>query len=326
MAEDHISWEPNPDQLALRPDVSGNDINGLGEEEFRRPSYVYWATDPGTIPHGDMQKWFYTVDPGLPEFGTLRAQRQNVLDAPAADIGPGSDWADDAYDEFMRKGVEDHLFDKFGATAFNVDWAFEGQDIRFRNIIVLGFGHEYGEIKKAPTPHAGLEVMRQYYRAARAAKEVADWLRGAGFDAEALTGPMAGKMTMIPAAIEAGFGELGKHGSLITPEFGSSFRLSAVLTDAPIPFTARQTHGIDDFCLNCQVCSNACPPDAIFAEKQLVRGTRKFYVDFDRCIPFFNEHQGCAICIAVCPWSRPGVGLNLAEKLARRAERLAKDP
>ena len=27
--------------------------------------------------------------------------------------------------------------------------------------------------------------------------------------------------------------------------------------------------------------------------------------------------------IAVCPWSRPGVGMNLAEKLARRAGRLA---
>ena len=67
----------------------------------------------------------------------------------------------------------------------------------------------------------------------------------------------------------------------------------------------------------------ACPPEALFDTKQTVRGAEKWYVDFDRCLPFFNETNGCAICIAVCPWSRPGVGMNLAEKLSRRRNRLA---
>ena len=315
-------WTPDPKQLALRPEVSGNAINGLDEQAFRRPSYVYWATEPDTIAHGQMQKWFYTVDPGLPEFAEIRAKRQQVLDARPAELGPEQPWSDGEFRGFMERSRAAGHFDKHGATAFSQDWAFEGQDVQFKNILILGFEHDYSEIKRAPTAHAGLEVMRQYYRAAKAAKLVADWLRERGHDAEALTGPMSGKMTMLPAAIEAGFGELGKHGSLITPEFGSSFRLSAVLTDAPVPFTARESHGIDEFCANCQVCSNACPPDAIFADKQMVRGTQKYYVDFDKCLPFFNEHQGCAICIAVCPWSRPGIGLNLAAKLAKRAERL----
>ena len=69
----------------------------------------------------------------------------------------------------------------------------------------------------------------------------------------------------------------------------------------------------------------ACPPEALFDTKQTVRGVEKWYVDFDRCLPFFNQTNGCAICIAVCPWSRPGVGPNLAGKLARRRERLAAD-
>lgn len=132
---------------------------------------------------------------------------------------------------------------------------------------------------------------------------------------------MAGKLTMIPAALACGFGELGKHGSIINPEQGASFRLSAVLTDAPFEPTPPRAHGIDDFCMNCRICEDACPPAAIASEKQWVRGEQKWYVDFDRCLPFFNETHGCAICIAVCPWSRPGVGLNLAEKLARRAGR-----
>jgi len=126
---------------------------------------------------------------------------------------------------------------------------------------------------------------------------------------------------MIPHAIEAGFGELGKHGSIINKDYGSSFRLAAVLTDVPLIPTPRDSYGVDDFCSRCQVCANACPPDAILPEKTMVRGEMKWYVDFDKCIPFFNEHSGCAICIAVCPWSIPGRGPRIVEQLQRRAAR-----
>jgi len=88
--------------------------------------------------------------------------------------------------------------------------------------------------------------------------------------------------------------------------------------------TPKREFGIDDFCSRCRVCENACPPFAIADEKQMVRGVEKWYVDFDKCIPFFAATSGCAICIAVCPWSLPEVGLNLENKLARRAERLKK--
>ncbi len=78
---------------------------------------------------------------------------------------------------------------------------------------------------------------------------------------------------------------------------------------------------MDDFCERCQVSANACPPEAILPDKQTVRGETKWYVDFDKCIPFFNENFGCAICIAVCPWSIPGRGPRIVQQLARRAAR-----
>jgi epoxyqueuosine reductase QueG len=190
-----------------------------------------------------------------------------------------------------------------------------------QTIIMLGFAHDYEQISTAPDATAAAEVVRQYGRGAMAAKLVAGWLRQEGWDAEPLTGPLTSKVMMIPPAIACGLGELGKHGSLINAEFGSSFRLSAVLTDAPFAPTPRRSLDVDSFCTSCRVCENACPPEAIAPVKQMVRGVQKWYVDFDRCLPFFNETQGCAICIAVCPWSRPGVGLSLASKLARRAVR-----
>ena len=315
---------PQSEQMALMPEISGNEVNGLGETDFRRPSYVYWGNDPDDTAHGEVQKWFYTVDPGLEEFSKLRAVRQKILDAPLRSVAPNqrpllaAEVAKDTAD-FIKYGI----FEKYGAVAFNPDWAFEGVDIKYENIIILGFQHTYDEIEKAPQPEAGVEVMRQYKRAAYGAKFIANWLHDQGWEAEPLTGPMSGKITLIPAALQAGFGELGKHGSIITPEFGSSFRLSAILTDAPLSLSEPATHGVDDFCTNCRICETACPTDAIFPEKQMVRGVEKWYVDFDKCLPFFNEHQGCAICIAVCPWSRPGIGINLAEKLMKRAQRLA---
>lgn len=39
---------------------------------------------------------------------------------------------------------------------------------------------------------------------------------------------------MIPHAHAAGLGELGKHGSLISPELGPNFRLGMVTTDLPL--------------------------------------------------------------------------------------------
>ena len=52
-----------------------------------------------------------------------------------------------------------------------------------------------------------------------------------------------------------------------------------------------------------------------------MRGERRWYVDFDKCLPYFNENMGCAICLAVCPFSRPEVGARLVQKLALRRRR-----
>ncbi len=95
-----------------------------------------------------------------------------------------------------------------------------------------------------------------------------------------------------------------------------------MLTDLPLIADRPDEIAVDEFCTSCRVCTSACPPDAIFEEKQSVRGVTKWFVDFDKCIPYFNDTQGCGICIAVCPWSRPGTAPRLAEKMvAKRARR-----
>ncbi len=311
---------PNPEQVACVPDVSGNAINGLGETEYRRARPVYWRP-PESIAHGELQKWFYKNDPDNEAILAARGDRQKLLDLPYSEV-EGEPLQQSA--EAWSKQLADHAatldLELFGITRFKPEYTFEGVDLEYDWVIMAGVAHDYDEITKAPQPEAGAEVVRQYGRAAKACKDITNWIGERGWDAMPFAGPMANELLMIPPALACGFGELGKHGSIINREYGSSFRLSAVLTNVPLIPTPEQHYGVDDFCSRCQVCANACPPEAILPEKVPVRGQEKWYVDFDKCILFFNETFGCGICIAVCPWSIPG---RIIEQLQRRAERQA---
>jgi len=124
---------------------------------------------------------------------------------------------------------------------------------------------------------------------------------------------------------KAGLGQLGKHGSLICEEYGSNIRIASVLTDLPLVPDTKTDIGVEDLCLNCQRCTIDCPPDAITDTKQMVRGVEKWYVDFDRCVPYFSITGGCAICIQVCPFSENGPKLSqqLLKKRSRNREKEA---
>jgi len=303
------------------PSVSGNTVNGLGEENVRRASHVYWH-DPDTLHHGELQKWFYTQNVDHPGINEARAKREEVLaiEVPPVSGEPLQQSAEEWTRELSAQAATLD-FELFGITRFNPEWSFDNAQLSQKWVIMVGVAHDYDEIKKAPDNAAGAEVITQYGRASKAVKDIATWIRERGWDAEAFGGPMAGPLLMIPHAIECGFGELGKHGSIINKEYGSSFRLAAVMTDVPLIPTTKESYDVDDFCSRCQVCSNACPPEAIMPEKVPVRGVTKWYVDFDKCIPFFNENFGCAICISICPWSAPGRGTRIIEQLQRRSAR-----
>jgi epoxyqueuosine reductase len=314
-------YTPNPDQIALMPPVSGNAVNGVGETEFRRASPVYWR-DPDTLQHGELQKWFYTQHVGDESIARARAEREKFLQIVVPPVsGEPLQQSAETWSGELSAHAETLDMDLFGITGFRHEWTFDDSDLDFKWIIMIGVAHDYEEIRKAPALTAGAEVIRQYGRGIKAAKDIATWIRERGWDAEPYGGPMAGPLLMIPPAIECGFGELGKHGSVINMDHGSSFRLAAVLTDVPLVPTPRVSYDVDDFCKRCQVCSDACPPDAILPEMTLVRGEWKWYVDFDKCITFFNENFGCGICIAVCPWSIPGRGDRIVEQLRRRSAR-----
>ncbi|MEM7303236.1 MAG: 4Fe-4S dicluster domain-containing protein [Pseudomonadota bacterium] len=318
------SFTPSEEQQALLPNVSGNKINGVGEDKVRRPSPVYWHK-PDTIAHGAAQAWmtkrFNAVDELAGAYADRSARGPRELNPPAQEVvtNPPERWSTLARMEALEAGA-----DLVGFTNLDPDWVFENHpmDRQLPNLVILGAAMDFELFSAAPSsdedPRSALEVADTYNRSARIAANVANWIRNHGYDAEHHAGPWAGPIALTPAAIAAGLGELGAHGNLINDELGSSFRLSAVTTNMPFAMDAPRRFGADEFCSRCQVCTNACPAGAISNTKQMVRGVEKYYVDFDKCVPYFNETHGCGICLAVCPWSKPGRAAKLAEKFAVR--------
>lgn len=316
--------EPSEEQRALLPEISGNTINGLGEKDVRRPSPIYWHK-PDTIPHGAAQAWmtrkFNAVEELSEVYGQPDARGPRILD-PVAETR--TEKSPESWSALVRSFALENETDLVGVTGLRPEWVFEGYDPAREHpwLIMLGIAMDYDRFAAAPSSdtetRSALEVADKYNKGARAAAALSNWIRGHGYAAKSHAGPWAGSITLTPAAIEAGFGELGDHGNLINDQYGSNFRLAAVATDMPLSPDSPRTFGAEDFCLRCQVCINACPPGAITPDKKMVRGVEKFYVDFDKCMPYFNETHGCGICLAVCPWSRPGAAERLVTKMARR--------
>jgi len=313
------AWTPQPETLALLR-VSGNAINGVGEATPRQPSPFFWHP-PDQHPWGDLQLLARKNSrkcPGSTEaFQGAYAYPELIAVAERRNESPPGELA-----EKLKEFALCHEADDVGIAAMSPLNVFEGYRVEDPWVIVLALAHDYERLREVPSDETNgigvCDVGDQYARGTRASYALASWIRSQGYRADPYPGPMAGALLLIPPAIAAGLGELGKHGSLISPRFGAGVRLAGVTTEMPLVPTAPKNFGADEFCATCQICAQTCPPGAITPQKQMVRGVERWYVDFDKCIPYFAEAASCGICIAECPWTRPSVRPKLLTTMARR--------
>jgi ferredoxin len=313
------TYKPKPETLALLR-VSGNTINGIGETEPRKASPFFWHP-PDQHPYGELQNVARTSSrkcPGSaqvfmaaymhPELNPVATVKRQALPEQFAADATAFALAHEA------GGV--------GIAAMDPLYVFEGYTINEPWVIVLALAPDYERLKEVPSDETNgvgvTEIGTQYARGTRVSFALANWIRSQGYNAHAYPGPSASALLLIPPAIASGLGELGKHGSLINRQYGAGLRLAGVTTDMPLVATKPDRFGADEFCATCQVCTRACPPGAISQHKQMVRGVERWYVDFDKCIPYFAESASCGICIAECPWTRPDTRPKLLTTMARR--------
>ena len=331
---------PGPILRYRHPPRPGNEINGLGETQWRRPSKVFHRLPigpPDREPrdYALLDFYFNVIRGHQGAFHALRAMRHVLLNRwqlrrGNGPLAPVREPADDP--RAMAERVRAFIMGRFpealvGFTKITEGALYQHEQVNYRNAVCIGLPMDREVMTSVPSPRSSAEVMRTYRQVSRIAVETSEFIRAMGWPAKAFGETKSTELLHIPLALNAGLGELGKHGSMICKEYGSNFRLSTVVTDLPVAHDAPVDIAVDDLCTTCRRCMVDCPPDAIFGAKQMVRGVEKWYVDFDKCVPYFVENGGCAICLEVCPWSEPGRGESLSRKLlANRKPKAAPIP
>ena len=119
-----------------------------------------------------------------------------------------------------------------------------------------------------------------------------------------------GEVNPIPLAVNAGLGELGRHGMLIHEEYGSRIHLSVVTTDLPLAVDEPVDIGVTEVCKYCMKCARTCPSYSIpFGGKEVYNGVEKYRINVDTCYKYRLAGRGqwtnCVICVSSCCYNKP---------------------
>ena len=198
---------------------------------------------------------------------------------------------------------------------------YKGMDLSHRYAIVLAVPMDYDEMKYGATERHVREVIKIYAIAGKLAVELGKRIRAMGYPARAHTLRFE-QLNMLPHAVAAGLGELGKHASLINQELGCSFRLATVTTDLPLAIDEPRDWGVNATCENCNMCVTHCPGDAISHEKQEIRGNLRWTIDTESCAPYWGTYYACGICLEVCPFNARTEDGKYKDSLIERINKL----
>jgi reductive dehalogenase len=161
-------------------------------------------------------------------------------------------------------------------------------------------------VASAPEAPVIVETAKKYVEAAKISIILADLIRRLGYSARAHIAGSNYQAVLPPIAWEAGLGELGRLGTLITWKYGPRARLGLVTTDLPLSVDKPKTMGVQNFCDICQKCAQNCPAHAIPDEGKVEEnGVLKWVLNREECYRFWRKAgTDCAMCIYVCPYSK----------------------
>ncbi len=178
----------------------------------------------------------------------------------------------------------------------------------------VGYPHKFGivftvEMDKemmmtAPKNPELVTVVKGYLEAANVGMVLSYYLRELGFDAR---NHMDGNYLLVAPLVahDAGLGEFGRNGLLITKEYGARIRLGVVTTDIPLVTDKPEKFGLEEFCNDCNRCSKTCPGRCISADEiGDDQGIRRWKIKAEECYRRWRSiGTDCGICIANCPFS-----------------------
>jgi len=234
----------------------------------------------------------------------------------------------------MTKGIIKYLgSDLCGICVLNQAYVYShvgrgpehyGKRIKLEHRYAIAFALEMdlGMVASAPKEPVIVETGKKYVEAAKISIIVADFIRRIGYPARAHVAGSNYQAMLSPLAWQAGLGEVGRLGILITSKYGPKARLGLITTDFPLAVDKPRKLGIQNFCQKCQKCARNCPAQAIpYEEKTEENGVMKWVLKREECYKFWRKAgTDCAVCIYVCPYGKSAnVFHNFIRKMTEKS-------
>ena len=180
----------------------------------------------------------------------------------------------------------------------------------FQYAVVMAHEMPYELMQTSPAYGGFASTGRGYSMMAFVASSLSHYIRSLGYQAIPTGNDTA---LSIPIAIDAGLGELGRNGMLITEKLGPRVRLSKVFTDLTLVPDKPIEFGVAEFCARCKSCAEECPSGAVSHGEPTTEGLTisnnsgiyKWYIDPEKCLDFWARNNGsCENCVRVCSFNK----------------------
>ncbi len=224
--------------------------------------------------------------------------------------------------QMVKKAARFFGADLVGIAPLNRDWLFsvnrrgEPYDVpeTMEYVIVMAVEMDYDAIATSPAFASSVAVGLGYSSMAFIELELAAFIQRLGYSAKTSGNDVS---LSVPQAIDAGLGQYGRHGLLITKKFGPRVRIAKVLTDMPLQRDYPDEgfcKSVIRFCETCEKCATTCPSQSIpYGKEQTWEGTtisnnpgvKKWFVEVESCYGFWIENgSDCSNCVRSCPYNK----------------------
>jgi epoxyqueuosine reductase QueG len=185
---------------------------------------------------------------------------------------------------------------------------YHGRTLTETYAIAVGQRMRWREFQEVPSRASAIECLRVYYTLGETVIRLADHIRSLGYPCRVEHPIGDSDLLHVPIGLKAGFGELGRHGSIIHPTLGPLFRMGSVATSIEVATDRPIDAGIAKFCDTCRACRKYCPADAVPDHRSPEAGkdhlgNDRYVIDTGRCFPYFATHSYCSICLPVCVYN-----------------------